>query len=97
MRGLRVLRILALALVVSGGLSWFASSHPDGLEDLLAKVGIGSAAEPVGRAPMPGYTVAGIPSEGLSRALAGIAGTLATFGLLLLLSTLVSRRTRDRE
>jgi O-antigen/teichoic acid export membrane protein len=92
-----VLIMLAISLAVAGGISYFASSHPDGLERVAEKLGfIGKAKEPV-HSVLPDYTVPGLRGF-LSNSLAGIIGVLATFGVTVFITRLVKReRTVSRK
>ncbi len=86
-RALVVIFVVA-ALVVAGGLSTVAADDPDGLEraaQICGFSGVEADQEAAEFAPMPDYTVPGIPG-GLSVALAGIAGTAATFLLVFLVN-----------
>lgn len=78
---------LAVSLVLAGGVSYYASSHPDGLEKVAGDVGfLDSAKESaVEDSPLAGYDVAGVDNERISGGLAGIIGVASTaaisFGL----------------
>ena len=78
---------LAVSLVLAGGVSYYASSHPDGLEKVAGDVGfLDSAKESaVEDSPLAGYGVAGVENERISNGLAGIIGVASTaaisFGL----------------
>jgi len=78
---------LALSLVLAGGVSYYASSHPDGLEKVAGDVGfLDSAKESVTEgSPLAGYGVAGVKNERISSGLAGVIGVVSTaaisFGL----------------
>jgi hypothetical protein len=78
---------LALSLVLAGGVSYYASSQPDGLEKVAGDVGfLDSAKESaVEDSPLAGYGVAGIENERISGGLAGVIGVASTavisFGL----------------
>jgi len=86
-----ILILLAAALVIAGGISYFASPSPDGLERVAENIGfIDRALEPA-YTILPDYTVPGLPGF-LSNGLAGIIGTLATFGVTLLFARVVRRR-----
>lgn len=86
-----VLIMLALSLVVAGGVSWFASSHPDGLERVAEDLGFLDRVQEPAHTVMPDYTVPG--KEGfLSNGLAGVTGVLATFGATILFARLARRR-----
>jgi cobalt/nickel transport system permease protein len=92
--------IFLTAIMLSGVVSWFASSHPDGLEwtwqKLADKYAVAPAADPVvaqadrlqeGWTPMPDYN---LRLGWLS--LAGVVGTTATLALLLVGGRLLTRR-----
>ena len=78
---------LAVSLVLAGGVSYYASSQPDGLEKVAGDVGfLDSAKESaVEDSPLAGYGVAGVENERISGGLAGIIGGASTaaisFGL----------------
>jgi hypothetical protein len=78
---------LALSLILAGGVSYYASSQPDGLEKVAGDVGfLDSAKESaVEDSPLAGYGVAGVENERISGGLAGVIGVASTaaisFGL----------------
>jgi hypothetical protein len=78
---------LVVSLVLAGGVSYYASSQPDGLEKVAGDVGfLDSAKESaVEDSPLAGYGVAGVENERISGGLAGIIGVASTaaisFGL----------------
>ena len=85
---------LLVSLLVAGGVSYYASSHPDGLEHVAEQVGFGDAAEEhaVADGPLADYRLRGVENERLS---AGLAGVLGAFVVLLLaggLGLLLRRR-----
>lgn len=65
-----------LTLLVAGVASFYASSHPDGLEYVAAETGFGDSAEDSAAAdsPLADYQTRGVDDERLSGALAGLAG-----------------------
>ena len=67
---------LLLCLLIAGVGSYYASSHPDGLEHVAASTGFGDSAEDsaVAGSPLADYQVAGVEDERLSGGLAGILG-----------------------
>lgn len=81
----------AVALLVAGVVSSYASSHPDGLERVAESTGFIDTAEESANAdgPLADYGVKGIDDERLSGGLAGVIGVgvtlLAAGGLGLLL------------
>ena len=78
---------LVLSLVLAGGVSYYASSQPDGLEKVAGDIGfLDSAKESaVENGPLAGYGVAGVDNERISGGLAGVIGVASTaavsFGL----------------
>ena len=74
---------LALSLVLAGGFSYYASSHPDGFEKSAGEIGFLDTAEesPLKDSPLAEYGVAGVENERLSGALAGVIGVGATAGV----------------
>ncbi len=86
--------MLAVSLAIAGGVSYFASTHPDGLERVAEDLGfMDKAKEPLHPA-FPDYTVPGM--EGFfSNGLAGIVGTLAAFGTTMLVARYARKRKRS--
>ena len=70
----------AVSLALAGGVSYYASSHPDGLEKVAGDVGfLDSAKESaVKDSPLAEYGVAGVENERLSGGLAGVIGVAST-------------------
>ena len=89
-----VLVMLAVSLAVAGGVSWFASTHPDGLEKVAEDKGFMDRAKEPSHSVMPDYTVPGL-SGFLSNGAAGIAGVLVTFGAATAAGYLVRRRNKS--
>jgi hypothetical protein len=87
-----LLLMLALALVIAGGLSYFASTHPDGLERVAEDHRFMDRAREPSHTVMPGYTIPGLHGF-LSNGLAGIIGVAATFAVV----TAVVRLARKRR
>ena len=99
----RIWMFIAAALIVSIALavfaSPFASGHPDGLEKVAEDEGfIDQAADEQDAvwkgSPAPDYAMPGVRSDSVATALAGLAGTVATFGVALLLAKLMRRHRR---
>ncbi len=70
---------LLVALLLAGVGSYYASTHPDGLEHVAATLGFdgaeqGSAASD---SPLAGYQTTGVSDARVSGGLAGVIGTLA--------------------
>ena len=72
-----------LALVLAGGVSYSASSAPDGLTKVAEDQGFDGAAQdhPLADSPAAGYEVRGVHDRRLSGGLAGVAGVLVTLAV----------------
>lgn len=90
------LSFLVLALILAGAVSYYASSHPDGLEFVAGERGfLDTATDHAAAAfsPLADYTVEGIGNSRLAGGLAGIIGC----GVVLLVVTGLSRLTRPHD
>lgn len=89
-----VLAGLAVCLLVAGVASFYASSHPDGLEYVAAQVGFGDTADDSAAAgsPLADYGTAGVDDERLSGGLAGVVGVVVTAAIAFTLMWLLRRR-----
>ena len=85
---------LLASLLVAGGVSYFASSNPDGLEYVAEKVGFADSAEDSATAdsPLSDYQVRGVENDALSGGLAGVVGALVVLVLAGGLAYVVRRR-----
>lgn len=93
---------LLVCLLVAGGVSYYASSHPDGLEHVAEQVGFIDTAEDSATAdsPLADYTTKGVDDERLSVGISGVVGVLVVVGLSTGLFWLLRRRdsrVSDRE
>lgn len=96
---------LLVALLVAGVASYYASSHPDGLEYVAEKSGFLDSAEdsPAADSPFADYQTSGVENERLGGGLAGVVGVLLVLGIAGGVAWGVRRRTyadeepRDRE
>lgn len=85
------LAFAALSFVVAGVVSYYASSHPDGLEYVAETTGFLDTAEEHAAAdsPLADYGTRGVEDERLSGGVAGVTGAvtvlLITGGLTLVL------------
>ena len=72
--------MLLVSGVLAGGVSYFASSHPDGLNKVAMDLGFADSEKesPTSDSALAGYETAGIENSALSRAIAGITGVTAT-------------------
>jgi hypothetical protein len=86
---------LVVALLVAGVASYYASSHPDGLEYVAQQAGFLDTAEdsPASKSPMADYTTRGVDNERLSGGVAGVVGAL----VVLVLAGGLFRVLRRRE
>ncbi|HZK49197.1 MAG TPA: energy-coupling factor ABC transporter permease [Thermoleophilia bacterium] len=87
---------LAIAVTLAVVVSPFASRAPDGLESVAEAQGFAQAGTGGWNlSPVADYRLPGISDSGLATALAGAAGTIALFAIVLLLGrSLSGRRTR---
>lgn len=85
---------LLVALLIAGVGSYYASSHPDGLEYVAEHTGFLDSAEDSATAgsPMADYQVKGIGDARLSGGVAGVVGALLVLGLAGGLAFVVHRR-----
>ena len=90
-----VIVMLGVSLAIAGFISWFASSHPDGLERVAENLGFTSKAHEPLVSVLPDYTVPGL-SGFLSNGLAGVIGVIATFCLVMLGSRVIIIRKNRR-
>lgn len=86
---------LLVAVVLAGGVSYFASSQPDGLNKVAADHGFdkGAKTHDLEDSPFGGYQTKGAGDGFLSGGLAGVAGVAATFLIVGGLVWAVRRRT----
>lgn len=86
--------LVILAVVIAVFLSPFASSFPDGLERVAEDYGFiekGEGQEVV-NSPIPDYALPGVVNEKAATALAGIIGTIVTFGVMYGIAVLIKGR-----
>lgn len=83
------------ALSLAGGLSFYASSSPDGLEKVAEDEGFLESAEDsaLSNSPLADYGLAGLDSERLSVGIAGVIGVVVTAIIALALFTLIKKRS----
>jgi hypothetical protein len=75
---------LLVALVLAGGVSYWASSAPDGLNKVASDQGIDKGAKDhqLDDSPLAGYETDGVGDGRLSGGLAGVVGVAVTFLLV---------------
>jgi len=83
-------KIFFAVLLVAIAASFFASSHPDGLEKVAENLGFIESAQERS-APLPDYSTPGVPEGGLSTATAGIAGVLITLAVFWLAAYIMKK------
>ena len=83
-----------VSLFLAGFLSFYASSHPDGLEKVGESIGFIESAKdsPVADSPLADYGVAGVEDSRISGGLAGVIGVVATAALSYGVFALVKRK-----
>ncbi|MCY7407329.1 MAG: PDGLE domain-containing protein [Alkalinema sp. CAN_BIN05] len=93
-----ILTGLSIALIISVLLSPFASKNPDGLDRVAQDLNFKSKAQEDHLAKklpffsiFEEYTMRGVP-ESIATPLAGLVGTIATFGLSMALGKLTTRQ-----
>ena len=74
---------LVAALLVAGVASYYASSHPDGLESVASDTGFLDRADdsPTEGSPLADYSTKGVDDVRLSGGVAGVAGSLLVLAL----------------
>lgn len=84
--------ILLVALAFAGVLSLLASANPDGLERVLQNLGFIERGETLFESPFKDYTTPFIENEIISKALAGVVGTLLVLGIMIFLTKVMVRK-----
>lgn len=85
---------LGVVAIVAAGLSFLASSHPDGLEYVYEHIGTAFDGTAIVRGLMPDYMLPGVSSDVLAGVLAGTVGVIIT-GVLAYALLSGMRRRRD--
>jgi hypothetical protein len=91
----KFLRIgLIASALIAGIASYYASSHPDGLEKVAEDQGfLGTATDPINAgSPLADYGISGVDNERLSVGLSGLIGVLATLLVAGLLFRFLARK-----
>lgn len=85
-----------IALLLAGVVSFYASSHPDGLEYVAEKTGFLDSADdsPAADSPLADYQTKGVDNERISGGVAGVVGAVVVLGLAGGLTWVVRRRGR---
>jgi cobalt/nickel transport protein len=92
-----LLGCLLAALLVAGVASFYASSHPDGLEHVAQQTGFIDTADdsPAADSPLADYETEGVDDARLSGGIAGVTGALVVLLLSGGLFLLLRRRRED--
>lgn len=92
-----LLGFLLVSLLIAGVASYYASSHPDGLEHVAGTTGFGATAEdsPAADSPLADYSVSGVEDDRLSGGLAGVIGVGVVMALSTGLFAVVRRRRTE--
>ena len=90
-----LLVFLGVALVIAAVISFYASSHPDGLEFVAGSTGFVDTAKDsvTANSPLADYGVAGVQNARLSGGVAGVIGVLVTLLLAGGLTWMLRRRS----
>ena len=88
-----------VSLFLAGVVSFYASSHPDGLEFVARKVGFDQSltVHDTADSPFAGYTTKGVDDARLSGGVAGVVGATVVFLLAGGLFLVLRRRDRGDE
>jgi cobalt/nickel transport protein len=91
------LGVLVVALVLAGGVSYYASDRPDGLTKVSQDQGFADTEKDHGAqdGPLAGYEAKEVHDERLSGALAGIVGVVVVLALGTGLVHVVRRRDHE--
>jgi cobalt/nickel transport system permease protein len=84
----------AAVLLATAGV-FVASTAPDGLDSLAAKIGLGQRARVLLSAPMPDYEACWFSSAALGKVAAGLAGLVMIFAVTAWFGKLLARRRRS--
>jgi len=89
--------LLVAALLVAGVGSFYASSHPDGLEYVAGETGfLDSADEPkTADSPLADYGTSGVDDARFSGGIAGVTGVLLVLLVMSGVAFVVRRRGRE--
>jgi cobalt/nickel transport protein len=88
---------LLTALLIAGVASYYASSHPDGLNFVAETAGFSDKekASPTSDGPFAGYSTKGIGDDRLSGGIAGVAGSLLVLAIAGGLCWVLRRRSGE--
>ncbi len=87
---------LLVALLLAGGVSFYASSAPDGLNRVAQDQGFSRTARShaSGKTPLAGYRTQGVQAQRFSHGVAGVVGSLVVLALAGGVTMVVRRGSR---
>ncbi|MGH3488747.1 MAG: PDGLE domain-containing protein [Actinopolymorphaceae bacterium] len=90
---------VVVALLLAGGVSYFASGRPDGLNRVAEDLGFGDRARDsaTSGSPLADYGTEGVKDPALSGGIAGVAGVLVVLALGSGLALALRLRTRTAQ
>ena len=88
-----------ISLAIAGGLSFYASSHPDGLEKVAEDTGFLDTAKDsaVSDSPLADYGISGVADERVSVGLSGVIGIFVTAAIAFGTFTLIKRMNKGSK
>jgi hypothetical protein len=89
----RVLGWLLFAFIIAGGLTFFATTHPHGIEKAGEQTGYISQGHHAQKSPFPDYTIQGLDTT-IANTLAGVIGVMLTFVLFIFIGRWITRKSR---
>ena len=89
----RVLGWLLFAFIIAGGLSLFASTHPDGFEKAGEQTGYISQGYHAQNSLFPDYSIPGWDTT-MANSLSGVIGVMFTFVIFIVIGRWITRKSR---
>lgn len=88
-----------ISLAIAGGLSFYASSHPDGLEKVAEDTGFLDTAKDsaVSDSPLADYGISGVADERVSVGLSGVIGIFVTAAIAFGTFALIKRMNKGSK
>ena len=87
-----------VTLILAGVVSFYASSSPDGLEQVAVRIGFIDTAKDhaIGDSPLADYGVKGIENDRVSVGISGIIGVAITGVVAYIIFMSLARKKRDK-
>ena len=94
-----LLGVAVVSLLLAGVVSYYASSHPDGLTEVSQDQGFAETETEhhAADSPLAGYSAKDVDNERLSGAVAGVVGVLVVLGLSTGVAFVLRRRDSERD